>query len=434
MKHKIKKSLMALMCLVSLQGFAGSETTPLWMRYPNISPDGEQIAFAYKGDIYTVSAKGGQAKQLTTGQSYESQPIWSNDSKTIAFVSDRFGGMDIFTVPATGGQAKRITTHSGTETPLAFSPDNKQLYFSASIQDPASSILWASWMQEIYKVSVDGGRPYQVVASPICSISFDTDGESFLYYDRTGSENIWRKHHVSSVARNIFYYDAKTGKHTQLTTNPGEDRDPIFTGKDKMVFLSERNGGSFNVYESSIKDTENAKALTTFKKHPVRFLSRATDGTLCFGYQGEIYTMQGNGKPAKVAVNILNDKTEQIETLKLTGAGQFDMSDNGKQLVLVARGEVFATTDKYATTKQITRTPEAESGATISPDGKTIVYASERTGVWNLYKATHSADEPNFANATVIEEEPLFKDNKIERTSPTFSPDGKEIAFIEDRQ
>ena len=132
MKHKIKKSLMALMCLVSLQGFAGSETTPLWMRYPNISPDGEQIAFAYKGDIYTVSAKGGQAKQLTTGQSYESQPIWSNDSKTIAFVSDRFGGMDIFTVPATGGQAKRITTHSGTETPLAFSPDNKQLYFSAS--------------------------------------------------------------------------------------------------------------------------------------------------------------------------------------------------------------------------------------------------------------------------------------------------------------
>ena len=265
MKHKIKKSLMALMCLVSLQGFAGSETTPLWMRYPNISPDGEQIAFAYKGDIYTVSAKGGQAKQITTGQSYESQPIWSNDSKTIAFVSDRFGGMDIFTVPATGGQAKRITTHSGTETPLAFSPDNKQLYFSASIQDPASSILWASWMQEIYKVSVDGGRPYQVVASPICSISFDTDGESFLYYDRTGGENIWRKHHVSSVARNIFYYDAKTGKHTQLTTNPGEDRDPIFTGKDKMVFLSERNGGSFNVYESSIKDTENAKALTTFK-------------------------------------------------------------------------------------------------------------------------------------------------------------------------
>ena len=434
MKHKIRKSLMALMCLVSLQGFAGSETTPLWMRYPNISPDGEQIAFAYKGDIYTVSAKGGQAKQITTGQSYESQPIWSNDSKTIAFVSDRFGGMDIFTVPATGGQAKRITTHSGTETPLAFSPDNKQLYFSASIQDPASSILWASWMQEIYKVSVDGGRPYQVVASPICSISFDTDGESFLYYDRTGGENIWRKHHVSSVARNIFYYDAKTGKHTQLTTNPGEDRDPIFTGKDKMVFLSERNGGSFNVYESSIKDTENAKALTTFKKHPVRFLSRATDGTLCFGYQGEIYTMQGNGKPAKVAVNILNDKTEQIETLKLSGAGQFDMSDNGKQLVLVARGEVFATTDKYATTKQITRTPEAESGATISPDGKTIVYASERTGVWNLYKATHSADEPNFANATVIEEEPLFKDNKIERTSPTFSPDGKEIAFIEDRQ
>ena len=209
MKKSFQTLLAAILCTLSLTGFAGNGTAPLWMRYPNISPDGQQIAFAYKGDIYTVPVKGGVAKQLTTGETFESQPIWSNDSKTIAFVSDRFGGMDIFTVPATGGQAKRITTHSSTETPLAFSPDNKQIYFSASIQDPASSILWASWMQEIYRVSVEGGRPYQVVASPICSISFDTDGKSFLYYDRTGSENIWRKHHVSSVARNIFYYDAR---------------------------------------------------------------------------------------------------------------------------------------------------------------------------------------------------------------------------------
>lgn len=434
MKRTLKSTMLAILCLVSYAGFAATDSSPLWMRYPNISPNGEQIAFAYKGDIYTVPVKGGQAKQLTTGETFESQPIWSNDSKTIAFVSDRFGGMDIFTVPATGGQAKRITTHSGTETPLAFSPDNKHIYFSASIQDPASSVLWATWMQEIYKVSVNGGRPYQVAASPICSISFDTDGQSFLYYDRTGSENIWRKHHVSSVARNIFYYDAKTGEHKQLTTNPGEDRDPIFTGKDKMVFLSERNGGSFNVYESSLNDTENAKALTNFKKHPVRFLSRAANGTLCFGFQGEIYTLAEGGKPAKVVVSILNDKVEQPEILKLAGAGQFDMSADGKQLVLISRGEVFATTDKYATTKQITKTAETESGVTISPDGKTIVYASEKTGVWNLYKATHSADEPNFANATVITEEPLFKDNTIERTNPTFSPDGKELAFIEDRQ
>ncbi len=434
MRKNLFKLAFAVLCLFSFTGIQAANA-PLWMRYSKISPDGTQIAFAYKGDIYVVSASGGEARQLTTAESYESQPVWSNDGKTIAFVSDRFGGMDIFTVPVTGGQAKRITTHSSGETPLAFSPDDKYIYFSASYQDPASSVLWESWMTELYKISVNGGRPYQITATPVCSVSFDADGSSFLYYDRTGSENIWRKHHTSSVARNIFYYNSENNTHKQITTNKGEDRDPIFTGKDRMVFLSERNGGSFNVYESSINDTENAKPLTSFEKHPVRFLSRANNGMLCFGYQGEIYTLAQGGKPQKVAISITSDKVEHPSNLRISSANEFDISDDGKEIIFASRGEVFATTDKYSTTKQITNTPAAELGITISPDGKTIVYSSIKTGTWNLYKATKANKEDlHFANATIINEEPLFEDNTIERTMPQFSPDGKEIAFIEARK
>ncbi len=433
----IKRLLNLFAVIVALLYFGNAQASdaPLWMRYSKISPDGKQIAFAYKGDIYVVPVSGGEATRLTAGESFESQPIWANDNKSIAFVSDRFGDLDIMTVPVTGGPAKRITTHSANETPLAFSPDNKYIYFSASYQDPATSVLWANWMQELYKISTDGGRPMQITATPICSVSFDKDGKSFLYYDRTGSENIWRKHHVSSVARNIFYYNSDTDTHEQITTNPGEDRDPIFCGNGKMVFLSERDGGSFNVYEAAVNDAENAKALTSFKKHPVRFLSRANDGTLCFGFQGEIYTMAQGGKPQKVNIAITSDAVELVESIKLSSANDFDISEDGKEIVILSRGEVFATTDKYSTTKQITKTPEAELGITISPDGKTIVYCSERTGTWNLYKATKAnEDELHFANATIINEEPLFKDNTIERTMPKFSPDGKEIAYIEGRQ
>lgn len=415
---------------------ANAAENPLWMRYPKISPDGKMIAFSYKGDIYVVASTGGEAKRITTWNSYEYQPMWSNDGKTLAFSSNRFGGMDIFTIPAAGGSAKRITTHSTAETPLAFSPDDKHIYFSAAIQKPASSAQWtnAAWMEELYKVSVNGGRPYQIVSSPVCSISFDTDGASFLYYNRTGGENIWRKHHVSSVARDIYYYDNAKKEHRQLTTNPGEDRDPIFISKDRMVFLSERNGGSFNVYESAINDTEHAKALTNFKKHPVRFLSRANDGTLCFGFQGEIYTLAGNGTPKKVSVSIVNDTKEDTELLNLTSVEDMDISANGKEVVFISRGEVFATTDKYATTNQITHTAAAEQGVTVSPDGQTIIYASERTGTWTLFKAEKARKEDlHFANATVIKEEPLFKDNTIERSAPLFSPDGKELAYIENR-
>ena len=434
---KFGNGLLALLAAVLLQPAqtaSAEEQSPLWMRYCKISPDGKSVAFAYKGDIFVVPAEGGKARQLTTADSFESEPVWSNDGKTIAFISDRYGSKDIFTVPASGGAVKRITTHSGTENPLAFSPDDKFIYFAATIQDPAKSVLWPSWMQELYKVAVDGGRPEQIVGSPVCSVSFDKDGLSFLYYNRTGSENIWRKHHTSSVARDIYRYDAATGKHRQITTNKGEDRDPIYCGDNSMVFLSERNGGSFNVYKASLDDAQNAKPLTSFKGNPVRFLSRANDGTLCFGYMGEIYTMKEGKSPLKLKVQIAMDEIVDTEALTLSSPSEIAISDDGKEIALIARGEVFATTDKYATTKRITETPAAEAGLTISPDGKTIVYSTERDGMWTLMKATKvNEDELNFANSTLIKEEKLFKENKVERTMPKFSPDGKEIAFIEDR-
>ena len=413
----------------------GSTDTPLWMRYPNISPDGTKIAFSYQGDIYYVPAAGGEAVRLTFTEDYEYQPVWSPDSRTVAFASDRFGGMDIFTVGIEGGKAVRLTTHSGTEAPLAFSPDGKYIYFSAAIQDPASSALWSgSWLTELYRVPVTGGRPEQIAANPICSVSFDTDGKSFLYYDRTGSENIWRKHHTSSVARNIFYYNAADGTHTQITVNPGEDRDPIFTAPGQMVFLSERDGGSFNVYSAAVDDAENATALTHFTKHPVRFLSRADNGTLCFGYHGEVYTLTPGSEPAKVNISILNDNINRTSDLRLASVDEIAISDDGEEIALISRGEVFATTGEYGSTKQITRTAAAEEGLTVSPDGKTTVYASERTGRWNLYKATLAReDDMHFAYATLINEEPLLKEGNAERSWPSFSPDGKELAFIEDR-
>lgn len=413
------------------------QAQPLWMRYCSIAPDGQNIAFSYKGNIYIVNSQGGQARQLTTAPGYEYAPIWSHDGRTIAYAADVHGNFDVFTIDANGGAPCRITTHSTSETPLAFSPDNRHIYYTGTIQDPASSAQFsAAWITELYRVPVQGGRPEQVAANPICNISFAPDGQSFVYYNRAGNENIWRKHHTSSVARDLFLYDIKARTHKLLTANhKGEDRDPNFVGPNKIVFLSERNGGSFNVYEADINNMDNPRALTSFKQHPVRFLTAAQNGTLCFGHMGEIYTMQPGAQPKKLKVEIINDQpAEQLERIRPQGSYDYTMTPDGKQIAIIARGEVFATTDEFATTKQISNTPEAERGVTIAPDGKTLAYASERTGTWNIYTAKMARKQDiNFANATLIDEQPLFSDNKVERFSPSFSPDGKELAYIENR-
>ena len=430
MKKLVLFTLLAMAFQLSAQ--------PLWMRHSVISPQGDKIAFCYKGDVYVVNANGGKAMQITTNAAYDADPVWSPDGKQIAFATDRNGNFDIYLVSAEGGVAKRITTNSATEIPLAFSPDGKEIYFSAQIQKAAENVQFASaWITELYKVSTEGGRPEQVVAVPVSSMSFDKDGKSFLYYDRKGSENIWRKHHVSSVARDVVYYNAKKKTHTILTTNVGEDRDPLYLpGYQEVVFLSERNNGSFNVYKAPANNLENVEAVTHFKTHPVRFLSVANNGLLCYGYMGEIYTQRIGGEPQKVNIEIVNDQeTEQLVKQDFKGAGNFALSSDGKLIAFVSRGEVFVTgVDEYATTKQITHTPQAERSPSFSKDGRTLVYASERDGYWNLYQATIVRKEDyNFAYATLIDEKPLFDNDGIERSNPDYSPDGKEIAFVENR-
>ena len=104
----MKKTFLTLLASVVLATLAQA-STPLWLRDVQITPDGQKIAFTYKGDIYTVPAKGGSATQLTTQPSYESDPVWSPDGKRIAFASDRFGGADLFVMPSDGGEATRLT-------------------------------------------------------------------------------------------------------------------------------------------------------------------------------------------------------------------------------------------------------------------------------------------------------------------------------------
>ncbi|MDD8025422.1 MAG: peptidase S41, partial [Acidobacteriota bacterium] len=384
-----------------------AQDRPLWLRYPAISPDGGTILFCYKGDIYRVPSAGGQAVPLTLGEAYDYAPVWSGDGKSIAFASDRFGNFDVFLMPAAGGEAKRLTYHSAADIPSAFTAGDKAVLFASARLDSASNVQFASGtFPELYSVPVGGGEAALVLTQPAVSATVSPAGDKLIYHDAKGYESAWRKHHVSAVTRDIWVYDLKAKKNTQLTTFKGEDRNPVFDANgDDYYYLSEQNG-TFNVYKSSLSKPAASTRVTNFNKNPVRFLTRSDAGVLCFGYDGEIYTQTGAGSPRKVDIRIAADGRQVLaQTTPISGITEMRLSPNGKEIAYVFRGEVFVGSVEGGQAKRITETPAQERSVSFSPDGRTLVYAAERDNNWNIYTASIvRKEEPYFYASTVLKE------------------------------
>ena len=432
----MKKFLCTLLIIGAFLTRSFAQDHILWMQHPAISPDGNWIAFEYKGNLFKVASSGGAAMPLTINSSYNSYPVWSHDGKSIAFASDRYGNFDVFIMPADGGSATRLTFNSNMDIPYDFSADNQTLYFGTRRYDVASSIRFPDdyYFTKLYKVSAKGGRSYMVNSAGTEYVHFNKANDKFIFQDRKGYENPYRKHHTSAITRDIWVFDVKKNSYTKVSTYNGEDREPVWGDGDKFYYLSERNGNQ-NLFASSEANINGITQLTTFDKDPVRNLSRADNGTFAFTQDGEIYTLKEGAQPQKVIITVAADfDGDQVKNIPVNGSvTEFAVSPDGKEVAFVYRGEIFASSTDGSVTKRLTNTPYQERMIQFSPDGRSILYSVENTASWDIYKVSiTNKNEPYFYASTTLTTEPVIATAKDEFQG-VYSPDGKKIAYLEER-
>ena len=413
-----------------------AQETPRWLRKNAISPDGKQIAFSYKGDIYVVGVAGGRAQQLTSNPAYDSDPVWTPDSRQLFFSSYREGSKDIYLIAAEGGAPKRITNYPGNETPKAVLPDGR-IAFTANLQPdvrydgfPGSAQVWAVSPEGAHPETV---RPDLLTSVTMSELSVRGDG-AILYEDYKGYEDPLRKHHTSSVTRDIWLW--KDGSFTKLTSYNGEDRQPVFAADgDTFYYISEQGGKTLNVFRGSVSNPGKATKLTDYEKDPVRYISVADNGTLVYSQNGDLYVLQGNGQSRKLDITVFRDENER-DLVKMTFTGDataMAVSPDGKEIAVVIRGDVFVTSAEYKTTRRITNTPEQERGVSFSKDGRALYYAAERNGCWSIYRTVLTEKDDKLFTYAVKTKEELFSDPGETCFQPKVSPDGKWVAYLRDR-
>ena len=77
-------------------------------RYPAASPDGSQVVFTWRGDLWRAPASGGEAVRLTTNPADDLHACFTPDGSTIVFESTREGARNLWCMPATGGEPRQL--------------------------------------------------------------------------------------------------------------------------------------------------------------------------------------------------------------------------------------------------------------------------------------------------------------------------------------
>jgi tricorn protease len=380
-------SFASLACAVALAAPTAAANVD-FPRFPALSPDGREVVFTWRGDLWKAPAAGGNAIRLTTHPADDLRPAWSPDGTLIAFESDREGSRNLFIMRADGTSIARVTD---ADVPHALSgfftgPGGAlTLTFDATIEGD----LYRS--PRPYRVGIAGGTPSRVHDAFGTFAQYSKDGTKVLF-ERGGSQ--WnRRHYRGPDARDAWMFDSASGAFTQLTDWKGNDGMPRWIGESSFVFLSDRTNDTVNLFRQSTAPGAAATQLTDFRGTDVQWVTVSADGRRAIVANWDtLYAVDltsATPNATKLAFSAsedgLDDMMRKAVGKEVTEAA---MSPDGNTVAMVAYGDVWVKgTAEKSIPRRLTDSAGRERDIAWSADGLTLFFTSDREGGESIYAA-----------------------------------------------
>ncbi|MAF11817.1 peptidase S41 [Candidatus Poribacteria bacterium] len=403
---------------------AGIDGSTAMLRRPALSPDASEIAFAHAGDVWVAPAEGGTALRITSHPSEDYSPAFSPDGESLAFFSGRTGGGNIYVASLNGDAApRRVTYHGGASPPLSWSPDGAWLYFGSHYTGIGGGI---------YKIAAAGGPPIRVAHDPMEShynVAVSPDGARVAF--NNNGQQWWRHGHNPAGHSDIWVMAeaADADDYRRLTAYLGLNTRPMW-GEDgeTTLYVSDR-GGEENIWQMSLDGDDDATPVTEFTEGRVTNPSISADGRwIAFERDFRLWRLNvadGAAEPVDTRLHADEKSTPVRHETFTDRLSEFDLSADGEKVAFVVHGEVFADlADKGDKVKKggdsfrITDTHARESQLLWHPDSEHVVYVSDRTGHNEVFLYDFK-----------LREERQLTDSAEGKAAPTFSPDGKWLAY-----
>jgi len=359
---------------------AGNEPIRL-MRRPDINNG--QIVFAWGGDLWMVGEEGGLARRITVHEGTEDYAKFSPDGKWIAFSGDiNARSNSICVIPAEGaGAPAQLTFNAAGGNPVCWTRDGKSVIYSTTQES------FVRFFKKFFRVPAEGGIPVELPIGKGSFASYSPDG-SKLAFNRSSDSFWWWKRYKGSANQDVWIYDFKADTFTKLTTWEGNDAWPMWAG-GRIYFASDRTGGVNNIYYYDL-GTKETKQITNFDKHGVTWPSMSADGAkIVFEQDARLHVLDvATGAHREVAVRApLDARTDMVSYLSpIKYLAGFDISPSAKRIVFEARGDLYTMPEEHGDVRNLTESSDARDGdPSWSPDGKWIAYVSDKSGDDEIY-------------------------------------------------